>query len=138
MAAPVFKVVQLDDGSITVDAPASAFPDSGYFTLYDKAASAKGACLRTLCAGLLPLVFLGFVKSWRSTRWPARSRSTHAQSARRAAWAMPRREAMAWLEPVSGRDCIPWHTTLGLPYCALSVVWPPQGATFCDSEVSAL
>lgn len=42
MAAPVFKVVQLDDGSITVDAPASAFPDSGYFTLYDKAASAKG------------------------------------------------------------------------------------------------
>lgn len=45
----MFKVVQLDDGSITVDAPASAFPDSGYFTLYDKAASAKGACLRTLC-----------------------------------------------------------------------------------------
>lgn len=52
---------------------------------------------------------------------------------------MPRREAMACrLKPVSGRDCIPWHTTLGLPYCALSVVWPPQGATFCDSEVSAL
>ena len=109
----MFKVVQLDDGSITVDAPASAFPDSGYFTLYDKAASAKGACLRTLCAGLLPLVFLGFVKSWRSTRWPARSRSTHAQSARRAAWARcPRREAMACrLKPVSGRGCIPWHTS---------------------------
>jgi hypothetical protein len=44
MADPVFKVVQLDDGSITVEAPASAFPDKGYFTLYDKSASAKGEC----------------------------------------------------------------------------------------------
>jgi translation initiation factor 2 subunit 1 len=42
MSAPVYNVVQLDDGSITVDAPASAFPEKGYFTLYDKAAVAKG------------------------------------------------------------------------------------------------
>lgn len=130
----MFKVVQLDDGSITVDAPASAFPDSGYFTLYDKAASAKGACLRTLCAGLLPLVFLGFVKSWRSTRWPARSRSTHAQPARRAAWARCP-GAKRW--PAGSSQCagaIAFHgILLGLPYCARSVVWPPQGATFCDS-----
>lgn len=44
MAEKIFKVVQLDDGSITVDAPASEFPEKGYFTLYDKSASAKGEC----------------------------------------------------------------------------------------------
>eukprot|EP00802_Teleaulax_amphioxeia_P004534 Tamp_04538.p1 GENE.Tamp_04538~~Tamp_04538.p1 ORF type:complete len:493 (-),score=130.97 Tamp_04538:1777-3138(-) len=42
MAEKIFKVVQLDDGSITVDAPPSEFPEKGYFTLYDKSASAKG------------------------------------------------------------------------------------------------
>ena len=42
MAASVYNVVQLDDGSITVDAPESTFPEKGYFTLYDKAAAAKG------------------------------------------------------------------------------------------------
>ena len=45
MADPVYNVVQLDDGSITVDAPASAFPEKGYFTLYDKSATAKGKSL---------------------------------------------------------------------------------------------
>jgi len=44
MAEKLFKVVQLDDGSITVDAPASEFPEKGYFTLYDKSASARGEC----------------------------------------------------------------------------------------------
>ena len=44
MAEKIFKVVQLDDGSITVDAPPSEFPEKGYFTLYDKSASAKGEC----------------------------------------------------------------------------------------------
>ena len=44
MAEKLFKVVQLDDGSITVDAPASEFPEKGYFTFYDKSASARGEC----------------------------------------------------------------------------------------------
>mmetsp|Transcript_45259 Transcript_45259/g.66387 ORF Transcript_45259/g.66387 Transcript_45259/m.66387 type:complete len:454 (+) Transcript_45259:115-1476(+) len=42
MADPVYNVVQLDDGSITVDAPESAFPEKGYLTLYDKTGTAKG------------------------------------------------------------------------------------------------
>ncbi len=50
MAEKIFKVVQLDDGSITVDAPASEFPESGYFTLYDKSASAKGECTAAAAA----------------------------------------------------------------------------------------
>eukprot|EP00287_Rhodomonas_sp_CCMP768_P008180 CAMPEP_0196738580 /NCGR_PEP_ID=MMETSP1091-20130531/15883_1 /TAXON_ID=302021 /ORGANISM="Rhodomonas sp., Strain CCMP768" /LENGTH=433 /DNA_ID=CAMNT_0042082551 /DNA_START=106 /DNA_END=1410 /DNA_ORIENTATION=+ len=42
MADQTYKVVLLDDGSITVDAPASLFPETGYFTMYDTSAIAKG------------------------------------------------------------------------------------------------
>mmetsp|Transcript_44366 Transcript_44366/g.90531 ORF Transcript_44366/g.90531 Transcript_44366/m.90531 type:complete len:436 (+) Transcript_44366:148-1455(+) len=37
-----YKVKLLDDGSITVEAPQSLFPDTGYFTMYDSSAAAKG------------------------------------------------------------------------------------------------
>jgi len=37
-----YKVVMLDDGSITVDAPSTVFPETGYFTLFDEAAYSKG------------------------------------------------------------------------------------------------
>jgi len=58
MADPVYNVVQLDDGSITVDAPASAFPEKGYFTLYDKSAAAKGEypAIWRVCAGAFSAV----------------------------------------------------------------------------------
>jgi len=63
MADPVYNVVQLDDGSITVDAPESAFPEKGYLTLYDKTGTAKGecgllaavACTCGLLTGTIPL-----------------------------------------------------------------------------------
>lgn len=45
MAEQTYNVISLDDGSITVDAPSSVFPEKGYFTMYDSSAVAKGMCL---------------------------------------------------------------------------------------------
>mmetsp|Transcript_29240 Transcript_29240/g.69436 ORF Transcript_29240/g.69436 Transcript_29240/m.69436 type:complete len:434 (+) Transcript_29240:144-1445(+) len=42
MAEQTYNVISLDDGSITVDAPSSVFPEKGYFTMYDSSAVAKG------------------------------------------------------------------------------------------------